>query len=115
MQKQLAFEVSCFFVLLDTICEVMVYYVRGETTVSQWDKLIDEILVLSRALRFEHLAKALVRIGYTQHQPRGGSSHFTFRKSGKKPITLPKSTPMNKVYIEIVRDAVLEYRRKEAD
>ena len=76
---------------------------------SQWDKLIDEILKLDKNLRFEELAKALTKIGYTQHQPKGGSSHYTFRKSGKMPITLPKATPMNKVYIEMVRDAIIEY------
>ena len=76
---------------------------------SQWNKLIDEILKLNKNLRFEDLAKALTKIGYTQKQPKGGSSHYTFRKSGKMPITLPKDTPMNKVYIEMVRDAVIEY------
>ena len=76
---------------------------------SQWNKLIDEILKLNKNLRFEDLAKALIKIGYTQNQPKGGSSHYTFRKAGKLPITLPKATPMNKVYIEMVRDAVLEY------
>jgi len=43
---------------------------------SQWDKLIDEILELNKNLRFEDLAKA---------------------------------TSMNKAYIEMVRDAVIEY------
>ena len=76
---------------------------------SQWDKLINEILNLDKNLRFEDLAKALVKMDFTQSQPRGGSSHYTFRKSGKMPITLTKSTPMNKVYIEMVRDAVNEY------
>lgn len=76
---------------------------------SQWEKLISEILNLDKKLRFEELAKALIKMDYTQSQPKGGSSHYTFRKSGKMPITLPKSTPMNKVYIEMVRDAVIEY------
>ena len=76
---------------------------------AQWAKLINEILRLNKSLRFEDLAKALSRIGYKQNQPRGGSSHYTFRKSGKQPITLPKDNPMNKVYVEMVRDAILEY------
>jgi len=75
---------------------------------SQWDKLIKKILTLDKNLRFEELAKALIKIGYKQNQPSGGSSHYTFRKKGKPPVTLPKSTPMNRVYIEIVRDAVIE-------
>ena len=76
---------------------------------SKWDKLIDAILKLNKNLRFEDLAKALTQIGYKRSQPKGGSSHYTFRKSGKMPITLPKAVPMNKVYIEMVRDAVVEY------
>ena len=76
---------------------------------SKFDKLVEEILKLNKNLRFEELAKALIKIGYTQHQPKGGSSHYTFRKAGKMPITIPKATPINKAYIEMVRDAILEY------
>ena len=76
---------------------------------SQWNKLIGEILNLNKNLRFGDLAKALVKMGYVQNQPRGGSSHYTFRKSGKMPITLPKSSPMSRAYIEMVRDAVIEF------
>ena len=76
---------------------------------SQWNKLIDDILKMNRNLRFEDLTKALTRIGYKQNQPKGGSSHYVFRKDGKKPISLPKSSPMNRAYIELVRDAVREY------
>ena len=75
----------------------------------QLDKLINEILKLNKNLRFEDLAKVLTQIGYIQNQPKGGSSHYTFRKGGKVPITLPKATPMNKVYIEMVRNAIKEY------
>jgi len=76
--------------------------------VSQWDKLIDEILKLNKDLRFEELSRALTKIGYTQNQPKSGSSHYTFRKHNSAPVTLPKAAPMNKAYIEMVRDAILE-------
>ena len=76
---------------------------------SQWNKLIDDIMELNKNLRFEDLAKALTRIGYVQNQPKGGSSHYTFRKPGKMPITIPKSDTMNKVYIEMVRTAIIEF------
>ena len=75
----------------------------------QWDKLIDQILRCDKNLRFEDLSKALNKIGYTSKQPRGGSSHVTFRKDGKYPITIPKSNPVNKVYIELVREAVKQF------
>ena len=76
---------------------------------SQFDKLVDEILKLNKNLRFEELAKALKSIGYKQHQPKSDSSHYTFRKAGKMPITIPKDNPVNKAYIEMVRDAILDY------
>ena len=73
---------------------------------SQWDKLIAEILSKSPNLRFEDLAKALMKIGYSQNQPKGGSSHYTFRKNGRKPLTIPRHSPMKKIYIELVSEAV---------
>ena len=80
---------------------------------SQWDKLIEQILKLDKNLRFEDLAKALIEMGYKQNQPKGGSSHYTFRKLGKMPITMPKSRPIGRVYIEMVRNAVLEFESEE--
>lgn len=80
---------------------------------SKWEKLIQEILKLNADLRFEDLAKALIKMGYTQHQPNGGSSHYTFRKKGCMPVTIPKHTPLKKVYIEKVRDIVQEFLDEE--
>ena len=76
---------------------------------SQWDKLIEEILRLNKNLRFGELAKALIGIGYAQNQPKGGSSHYTFRKAGKTPVTIPKAAAMNKAYVELVRNAIIEH------
>lgn len=81
---------------------------------SQWDKLVANILAENKNLRFEELAKALIKIGYTMEQPRGGSSHYTFRKAGCFPITIPKQNPMNKAYIELVADAVRQYLEEDA-
>lgn len=82
---------------------------------SKWEKLIQEILKGNKDLRFEDLAKALIKMGYTQNQPKGGSSHYTFRKQGCMPITIPKHTPINTVYIELVRQEVQKYLSKEDD
>lgn len=38
--------------------------------------------------------------------PRGGSSHYIFRKEGCMPITIPKYEPIKKVYVEMVRQIV---------
>ena len=73
---------------------------------TKWDGLIAKILTLSKDLRFDELRKVLESYGYEMHAPRGGSSHYTFRKPGCQPITIPKHEPIKKVYVEMVRQIV---------
>lgn len=44
--------------------------------------------------------------------PRGGSSHYTFRRSGKYPITIPKHEPIKRVYVELVWQVVESEEKK---
>ena len=78
---------------------------------SQWDKLLDKVRNLSPDLRFDELKKVLEYYGYEMSAPKGGSSHYTFRKPGYSPITIPKHKPIKKIYIEMVREVV---EREEA-
>ena len=73
---------------------------------SKWDKLLMKILSLSKDLRFKELRKVLESYGYVMNAPKGGSSHYTFRKSGCQPITIPKHEPITKVYVEMVKEIV---------
>ena len=73
---------------------------------SKWDKLLKRIYSLSKDLRFEELRKVLESYGYQMNAPKGGSSHYTFRKAGCQPITIPKHEPIKKVYVEIVKQIV---------
>ena len=73
---------------------------------TKWDKLLAKILTLSKDLRYDELRKVLESYGYEIHAPRGGSSHYTFRKPGCQPITIPKHEPIKKVYVEMVRQIV---------
>lgn len=57
---------------------------------SKWDKLLARICTLSNDLRLDELRKVLENYGYTMNAPRSGSSHYTFRKKGCNPITIPK-------------------------
>ena len=57
---------------------------------SKWDKLLTRICALSKDLRFDELRKVLESYGYVMNAPKGGSSHYTFRKAGCQPITIPK-------------------------
>ena len=79
---------------------------------SQWDKQIEAILREDPNLRFEDLKKALVRIGYEVDQPRGGSSHYTFRKKNCMPITIPKHGELNRAYIKTVAEAVRAFNEE---
>jgi len=67
------------------------------------------VLKVDRNLRFDELAKVLIKIGYSQYQPKGGSSHFIFRALGLPPVSIPKDNPIKKTYIELVRETVVRY------
>ena len=73
---------------------------------SQWDKLLKRIKNLSNDLRFQELKKVLESYGYTMCAPKSGSSHFTFRKQGAHPITIPKHEPIKPVYVKMVKEIV---------
>lgn len=73
---------------------------------SKWDKLLYRIKMLSADLRFEELKKVLEEYGYIMNNPRSGSSHYTFRKVGRHPITIPKHNTIKKVYVEMVKEIV---------
>ena len=73
---------------------------------SKWDKLIARICTLPKDVRFDELRKVLESYGYIMNAPKGGSSHYIFRKPGAQPITIPKHEPIKKVYVEMVKRVV---------
>ncbi len=75
---------------------------------SKWDKLLSKILSLSKDMRFQELKRVLEYYGYQMTAPSSGSSHYTFRKPGKNPITIPKHEPIKRIYVEMVRKIVEE-------
>lgn len=79
---------------------------------SKWDKLLQRIKSLSKDLRFEEIKKMLEYYGYEMKTPRGGSSHYTFRKEGHRKITIPKHQVIKTVYVELVRDIIEEEEKK---
>lgn len=90
---------------LDTTYDTMLYYERRKN-MSKWEKLIARVRSLDKDLVFDELRKVLEAFGYTMYAPRGGSSHYTFRKKGREPITIPKHKPIKLAYIKKVRDVV---------
>ena len=73
---------------------------------SKWDKLLMKICSLSKEIRFDELRKVLESYGYEMNSPKSGSSHFTFRKAGCQPITIPKHEPIKRTYVEMVKNVV---------
>ena len=73
---------------------------------SKWDKLLAKICSLSKELRFKELCKVMESYGYVMKVPKSGSSHYTFRKPGCPPITIPKHEPIKKVYVEMVKQII---------
>lgn len=82
---------------------------------SKWDKMIARICELSKDLRLDELRKVLESYGYELNAPKSGSSHYTFRKSGAIPITIPKHEPIKKVYVEMVRQVIESEEKKHED
>ena len=82
---------------------------------SKWDKLLARICYLSKDLRFDELRRVLESYGYEMSAPRSGSSHYTFRKAGCYPITIPKHEPIKKVYVEMVRQIVESEAKNDED
>ena len=82
---------------------------------TKWEKLILRIRNLSKDLRFAELRKVLESYGYEMHAPRGGSSHYTFRKQGCNPITIPKHEPIKRIYVELVRRVVESEAMEDED
>ena len=73
---------------------------------SQWDKLLEKLKNLSADLRFEELKKILEHYEYKMDSPKSGSSHYTFRKAGCNPITIPNHEPIKVVYVRMVKEIV---------
>lgn len=82
---------------------------------SKWDKLLSKICTLSKDLRFAELRKVLESYGYEMYVSKRGSSHYTFRKPGCQPITIPKHEPIKKVYVEMVKQIVESEMRNDED
>ena len=82
---------------------------------SKWDKMIARICGLAKDLRLDELRKVLESYGYELNAPKSGSSHYTFRKSGAIPITIPKHEPIKKVYVEMVRQVIESEEKKHED
>ena len=73
---------------------------------SKREKLFARIMGLNKNIRADEIKKVMVELGYTPDYPSGGSSHCTFRKEGRNPVTIPLCNPVSITYIKLVRDTI---------
>ena len=74
---------------------------------SKLEKLLQRIKNNPKTVRFEELDKILRREGYMPSQPRGGSSHYTYKKLGGRSLTVPRQLPyVNECYVRDVLEAI---------
>ena len=67
---------------------------------SQFYKLLQRIRSMDKNLRFDELRKILEFYDYVMDGPADGSSHKTFRKKGRTPITIPIDNPVKMAYVK---------------
>lgn len=74
---------------------------------SKWKKLLERIKNNPKTVRFDEVSKILQHEGYEERQPKGGSSHYVYRKDGEPPITIPRALPyVKEEYVKQVIEAV---------
>lgn len=82
---------------------------------SKFDKLLQRIRSMNKNLRFDELRKVLEFYDYVMDGPANGSSHKTFRKKGKTPITIPIDNPVKIAYVKNIRDAIENEELEKSD
>ena len=74
---------------------------------SKLEKLLQRIKNNPKTVRFEELDKILRHEGYEPSQPRGGSSHYTYKRVGSRSLTIPRQIPyVNEYYVRDVLAAL---------
>lgn len=63
---------------------------------SKWEKLLSKLYSKNSEFRFDELEKILYNFDYKKVETKGASSHVTFRKKGKMPITIPRHGKIKK-------------------
>lgn len=81
---------------------------------SKKEKLLRQIMNLDKNLRIEEVKRLMEDFGYEGHYPPSGSSHYTFRKEGRMPITVPVHGVISVEYIKQIKAAIV-IELKEGD
>ena len=68
---------------------------------SKQDKQLQSMRNNPKNVKFEAIQSVLLRYGFSETAPRGGSSHNTYHK-GIYRITIPRDNPVNQIYVKQV-------------
>lgn len=68
--------------------------------------MLNRIKSLPKDVRFDELKQILEVYGYHGRRPGSGISHWTFRKQGKAPITIPMDEPIKLAYVKAVKSII---------
>lgn len=71
--------------------------------------------ILCFAVSDNTISSLSVSYGYEMKAPKGSSSHYTFRKEGCHPITIPKHEPIKRVCVEMVKQIVESEAKNDED
>ena len=83
--------------------------IKQREIMSQFEKLLERIKNNPKSVRFEELQKILEKYGFVGSQPQGCSSHYTFRRTDGKKVTIPRHSPYVKaIYVKLVIDLIGE-------
>lgn len=73
-------------------------------------RLYDEVLSNRKNCRFEAIQRLLLALDFEESQPRGGSSHYTYRRrlaDGRVlRITVPYHRPVKEHYVETLIEMI---------
>ncbi len=84
----------------------MRYYKIEVRELSKLKKLLEKIRNSPRQVRFEEIDKILLHYGFAKRQPRGVSSHYTYKLGGVR-VTIPFEQPHIKLsYVELALEAL---------
>ena len=64
------------------------------------EKLLEKIRNNPKNVRFEDVDRLLIWAGFECRQPRGGSSHYIYKKPGCCPLPIPRHKPLLSVYVK---------------
>lgn len=79
---------------------------------SKKEKEFEKIKNNPKNIKFTTIDKLLRQYGFTVRQPKGGSSHYIYKKD-KLTLTIPKHNPVREVYIKKAVQFIEEVLKNE--